>query len=372
MSSTSIFLPAPQPDGSGFCADQERRFPDGANQVQTLAFAPVARKSQPLPWHSHPLSRENTLCACPEPKGSENGSEEGITYASENMAMSADEEKLLLLHKTTELCKLNKKLMKLNQEWDHIYRIATLQMQQKMSTLQMEVVGFKQQTERLIIKLDHEQELEKNLQLREYVRYLESRLQQNNEQQTMVNFCEGYGTSPILLTRRNLRDSGQCRHGLGSAKGLKTMCCKHPLDISHSEKEMTDLIYQREALKCQTEMYEANSLTEHKVQEQMKAENENLRQKEEEMKQQMALLQEQLKMFEDDFRKDRTDKHIFQRLLNRSRGKSPITGASEYSTKEKFAASSIVTSTRPKAGGCSKPCERHTLKSNEGTKNSKK
>ncbi|XP_020834614.1 uncharacterized protein LOC110202689 [Phascolarctos cinereus] len=359
MSSTPIFLPGPQQDISDFWTDQETMFPDGANQLKTLTLTSVAHQSQTLPQHSYPLSRVNTLHACPEPKGSENDSEEGITYALDHTAMPADEEKMLLLHKNIELQRLNKQLMKLNQEWNHMYHVTTFQMQQKMSILQMEVVDFKQQAERLTIQLDQEQnkkeyyeqgflqELEKNLQLQEYVRHLENKLQQNHESCPMVNFMEGYGASPILLTRKHLQDDAQCWHGLGNAKVPKTIYCRHQLDISNSEREMTDLINQMEALKCQTEMLEANSLTER-----MKVENENLCKKEEEMRQQMALLQEQLKTFEDDFRKDCTDKHIFQSLLNKSHGRSPTTGACEYSDTEKFAASSTATSTRPKSGGC--------------------
>lgn len=48
-------------------------------------------------------------------------------------------------------------LMKLNQEWDQIYHTTTLGLQQKMRALQEDVVILKQQTERLSMKLEHEQ-----------------------------------------------------------------------------------------------------------------------------------------------------------------------------------------------------------------------
>lgn len=47
--------------------------------------------------------------------------------------------------------------MKLNQEWDQIYHTTTLGLQQKMGALQQEVGILKQQTERLSMKLEHEQ-----------------------------------------------------------------------------------------------------------------------------------------------------------------------------------------------------------------------
>ncbi|MGH0136483.1 UNVERIFIED_CONTAM: hypothetical protein FKN15_010118 [Acipenser sinensis] len=95
---------------------------------------------------------------------------------------SADEEKLLLLNRNTDLRRLNKELMKLNEEWDHIYRSTTMGLQEKISSLQQEVVGLNQHNERLVMKLEHEQskreyyeqtllqELRKNQHLQEYVR----------------------------------------------------------------------------------------------------------------------------------------------------------------------------------------------------------
>nr|XP_013804539.1 PREDICTED: uncharacterized protein LOC106489824 [Apteryx mantelli mantelli] len=85
-------------------------------------------------------------------------SEEIVTYISEGMTVtSADEEKLQLLNKNTELRRLNKELMKLNQEWDQIYHSTTLGLQQKVRVLQQEMLTLRQQTERLTMKLDHEQ-----------------------------------------------------------------------------------------------------------------------------------------------------------------------------------------------------------------------
>ncbi|XP_016282314.1 TNFAIP3-interacting protein 1-like isoform X2 [Monodelphis domestica] len=309
MSSTSVFLPASRQDSSPFGIDQERRFPDGANHpIQTLALAPVAQKSQPQPLHSLTFSREN--------KRSESRHSESISYVTESLAMnSADEEKLLLMSKNSELRRLNKELMKLNQEWDHIYHTTTLQMQQKMSALQMEVVGLKQRGERLVMKLEQEQnkkeyyeqtllqELKKNQNLQEYVRHLESKLRQSHDRQTLV-----------------------------------------------------------------TELYETGSMLEPKDLERMKTESENLRKKEEDMRHQMALLKEQLKAFEDDFRKERSDKQVFQRLLSsKSHSISSIARGCDCNGQEKLSASAIA-STRSRPGGCSKPCDRYSLKGSDSTK----
>ncbi|XP_054852795.1 TNFAIP3-interacting protein 1-like [Eublepharis macularius] len=87
--------------------------------------------------------------------------------------------------------------------------------------------------------------------------------------------------------------------------------------MAAAQKEVTDLRDHLEALKCQTEIYEADYRTEQKDWQHIKAENAKLRQKEEEMKQQVALLEEQVKIFEDDFWKERSDKQVLQRLLKR-------------------------------------------------------
>ncbi|XP_074059703.1 uncharacterized protein LOC141500438 isoform X2 [Macrotis lagotis] len=327
MSSSSTGLPVPQLDSSRFWTDHERRFPDGGNQqTPNLVIAPVAQKSPPLPLNSYPFSRENKLHAgCPEPRGSEkNDSEEGFNSSSENLAASFHEEKIPLLKTTTELRKLNKELMKLNQEWEHIYHTATMQMHQKMSSLQMQVVSLKQRAECLTIKLDHEQnkkeyyeqallqELRKNQHLQEYVKYLENKMYQNTEKRTLLNFLEGYGTPPVLLTRKNLKDSAQLRYKLGSAKGPMPVGCQHQLDTPIVDKEMTDLIDQLESLNLQ------------------------------------------IKNLEDDFRKEHFDKQVFPRHLNKSQSISPIPEAFGCHTKEKLSAFSITTLNRPRPGGCSK------------------
>ncbi|KAG2463976.1 TNIP1 protein, partial [Polypterus senegalus] len=219
------------------------------------------------------------------------GSDENITFISESMIVTSDdEEKLLLLNRNTEL----RNLLKLNEEWDQIYRRTTMGLQQRVTSLQQEVVGLKQQNEKLLMKLEHEQgkreyfertlleELRKNQHLQEYVRYLEK---QEREPQ---------------------------RHGRGKHEST---LCQNFKDKNSVHKEVQDLKEQLQTLKCQTQIYEADYKTEHKDRERMKMENSKLRRKEEEMRQQMALLQEQLKVYEDDFKKERSDKQILQRLL---------------------------------------------------------
>ncbi|XP_074134269.1 uncharacterized protein LOC141548893 isoform X2 [Sminthopsis crassicaudata] len=357
-SSTSIFLPVPQQDNSDFWRNWER-FPAGANQqIQTLRLAPTAQKNQPLSLHSHPSYRENKLHTCAGYRGFKD-SRESVPYISENMATSANEEKLIFLNKTTELRRINQNLLKLNLEWDHIYRMSTLQMQQKVNSLKMEVAGLKQCTERLIRKIEHEQnkkeyykqtllhECQKNQQLQEHVRQLESKLYQKNERRTLVNVLEDYDTFPTPLTRKGFKN-----------KGPKIVYCEHHLDVPNLEKE--------------TAIFEVDPLTQYKEREEMKAENENLRKKEEEMRQQMAILQEELKVFEDDFWKEHCDKEVSQPLLNNSHGTSTVDKACECKVKEKLTASAIVTSSWRKPGSSSKHYEPHTLKYDEGAKLYKK
>ncbi|XP_050820325.1 TNFAIP3-interacting protein 1-like isoform X2 [Gopherus flavomarginatus] len=266
------------------------------------------------------LNREGDPRVLSEPViSNQHDSEEIVTYISESMTVtSADEEKLLLLNKNTELRRINKELMKLNQEWDQIYHTTTLGLQQKMGALQQEVDILKQQTERLSMKLEHEQnkreyyeqtliqELKKNQHLQEYVRQLEGRQHHGREKRTSA-----------------------------------------------------------------TKIYEADYRTEHKDRERIKAENEKLRKKEEEMRQQMALLQEQLKIFEDDFRKERSDKQLLQRLLkSKASPKEPILVHRCNSQERPVVPASPAhsTSSTSKRGNCNKHCEKHSHKQGECAK----
>uniref|UniRef100_A0A3B4EPG9 Uncharacterized LOC102210658 n=1 Tax=Pundamilia nyererei TaxID=303518 RepID=A0A3B4EPG9_9CICH len=210
--------------------------------------------------------------------------EEQVTLITESLTVtSTDQEKLLLLNKNTELRRVNKELMKLNEDWDQVYRSATLRLQHRLEALELENSAIKQLNNRLLLKVEHQQsakeyyeqaliqELKKNQELQEYIRLLESRLH-------------------------------------------------------HPKQEVHDLKEQLEALRCQTEIYEAEYQTEHNDHKHTLQENRRLRKKREEMRQQVALLQEQLKIYEDDFRRERSDKQMLQRLLlqKTSENKNPV------------------------------------------------
>ncbi|XP_067160546.1 TNFAIP3-interacting protein 1-like [Apteryx mantelli] len=306
-------------------------------------------------------------------------SEEIVTYISEGMTVtSADEEKLQLLNKNTELRRLNKELMKLNQEWDQIYHSTTLGLQQKVRVLQQEMLTLRQQTERLTMKLDHEQskreyyeqtliqELKKNQHLQEYVRQLEGGRHHGQDRRPAGSLeAPGAGArqerpdAPFLPPRegsaeRSPRTLGSERRGRLAGAG--------------PDKEVTDLKDQLEALKCQTEIYEADYRTEQRDRERIEAENEKLRKKEEEMRQQMLLLQEQLKIFEDDFRKERSDKQLLQRLLkSKSSPREPVLvhRCNSHEKPGPAAASTPSGASGPRRAGCSRHCEKPSRKQGE-------
>ncbi|XP_051505421.1 uncharacterized protein LOC127412808 [Myxocyprinus asiaticus] len=260
--------------------------------------------------------------------------EEQVTLITESMSItSADEEKLQLLNKNTELRRLNKELMKLNEEWDHIYHSTSVGLQQRLAALEEESSVLKQLNSRLMLKVDHEQhkreyyehtlmqELKKNQHLQEYIRLLESHLHQTdlNHWPTGTQMPDINGISEAHL-QRNTKPSVEVRSSPGlpvspdakSSRRLAGMGAEYQTD---PVREVQDLKEQLEALRCQTEIYEADYKTEHKDHERMLQENKRLRRREGEMRQQMALLQEQLKVYEDDFQKERSDKQILQRLL---------------------------------------------------------
>ncbi|KAM6977617.1 uncharacterized protein FYW47_002390 [Aplochiton taeniatus] len=270
--------------------------------------------------------------------------EEQVTLITESMSVtSADQEKLLLLNKNTELRRVNNELMRLNEEWDAVYRTATLGLQRRVQALAQDSAAIKQLNNRLLLKVEHEQsakeyyehtlmqELKRNTHLQEYIRTLESRL---HHKDTAGDWTVGRQTDPnvgilspdlipsddapggptlnpqpCVSTASNTDPKAQGRNRSSRAP------CGAVGEASHFQAEVHNLKEQLGALQCQTQIYEADYQTEHKDHKQTLQENRRLRNKREEMRQQMILLQEQLKVYEDDFRKERSDKQVLQRLL---------------------------------------------------------
>ncbi|XP_016115897.1 uncharacterized protein [Sinocyclocheilus grahami] len=199
---------------------------------------------------------------------------------------SSDEEKLQLLNKNTELRRLNK-------ENKREYYEQTLM-----------------------------QELKKNQHLQEYIRLLESRLHQTDLQQwtrgTQTPDISGSSDSQLVQGPSKPSLDVRLTPGLPASLGTKSSLRLAGMGTetqSDPIREVQDLKEQLEALRCQTQIYEADYKTEQKDHERMLQENKRLRRREADMRQQIALLQEQLKVYEDDFRKERSDKRILQRLL---------------------------------------------------------
>ncbi|XP_054452898.1 uncharacterized protein si:ch211-153b23.7 isoform X2 [Anoplopoma fimbria] len=269
--------------------------------------------------------------------------EEQVTLITESMTVtSTDQEKLLLLNKNTELRRVNKELMKLNEDWDQVYRSATLGLQHRVEALELENAAIKQLNSRLLLKVEHQQsakeyyekalmqELKKNQELYEYIRLMESRMHHPDRDCTPAkqgsfsavtgpttnppvdpnlspSHASGYNHSSSLFTASSSPEAG--RQGKSQSRST-------PLGaLPDSHQEVQDLKKQLEALQCQTQIYEAEYQTEHDDHKHTLQENRRLRKKREDTRQQVALLQEQLKVYEDDFRRERSDKQMLQRLL---------------------------------------------------------
>ncbi|KAK9517920.1 hypothetical protein VZT92_023252 [Zoarces viviparus] len=274
--------------------------------------------------------------------------EEQVTLITESMTVtSTDQEKLLLLNKNTELRRVNKELMKLNGEWDQVYRSTTLGLQHRLEALELENTAVKQLNSRLLLKVEHQQsakeyyeqtlmqELKKNQELYEYIRLVESRMHHSNRDYTPTkqgsfsavirgpvtgpttsppvgpdlspSHVSGYNPSSSPFTASSSPEAGW----QGQSQSRST-----PLGaLGNPQREVQDLKEQLEALQCQTQIYEAEYQTEHNDHKHTLQENRRLRKKREETRQQVALLQEQIKVYEDDFRRERSDKQMLQRLL---------------------------------------------------------
>ncbi|XP_040904900.1 uncharacterized protein si:ch211-153b23.7 [Toxotes jaculatrix] len=271
--------------------------------------------------------------------------EEQVTLITESMTVtSTDQEKLLLLNKNTELRRVNKELMKLNEDWDQVYRSATLSLQQRLEGLELENTAIKQLNSRLLLKVEHQQsakeyyeqalmqELKKNQELQEYVRLLENRMHHSeraspparqgsfsavvsgpvscptsNPPTLSPSHFSGCNPSPTIFSASSSPEAQWQGKSQSSSTSLGA--------LGDSQQEVQDLKEQLQALRCQTQIYEAEFQTEHNDHKHTLLENRRLRRKREEMRQQVALLQEQLKVYEDDFRRERSDKQMLQRLL---------------------------------------------------------
>uniref|UniRef100_A0A667Y326 Uncharacterized protein n=1 Tax=Myripristis murdjan TaxID=586833 RepID=A0A667Y326_9TELE len=249
--------------------------------------------------------------------------EEQVTLITESMTVtSTDQEKLLLLNKNTELRRVNKELMKLNEDWDQVYRSATLGLQHRLEALEQESSALKQLNNRLAREYYEQtlmQELKKNQDLQEYIRTLESRILS-----AMLGGPESCPTptapgGPELASSHIPdRTSPSCLPATSftSEARLQGKSQNKSLGLAHCH---IDVLCQ------QTQIYEAEYQTEHKDHKHTLQENRRLRKKREEMRQQVALLQEQLKVYEDDFRRERSDKQMLQRLLlKKTPAKDPV------------------------------------------------
>ncbi|XP_069842672.1 TNFAIP3-interacting protein 1-like [Dendropsophus ebraccatus] len=289
-------------------------------------------------------------------------SESQRTVITESMSVTAsDEEKLQLLNKNTDLRRLNAELMELNQQWDEIYRSTTERLHHTARTLQDEVQLLRQHSDKLSMKLEHEQskrefyetslhqEMKRNQKLQEYVRHLEGILHFNTLTQRgahsakEMNIHPGPTPSIVPAVMAQPQNCKGCSDHLSEkveqisknqqtsqdhklpSKTFHRHTNKQEIKTVATERDINLLKEQLQALKCQTEIYEADYKTEHTDRERMKTENEKLKKKEKEMREQMLILKEQLKIYEDDFRRERCDKQVLQRLLrSRNTTREPI------------------------------------------------
>ncbi|XP_034400000.1 uncharacterized protein si:ch211-153b23.7 isoform X2 [Cyclopterus lumpus] len=271
--------------------------------------------------------------------------EEQVTLITESMTItSTDQEKLLLLNKNTELRRVNKELMKLNEDWDQVYRRATLGLQHRLEVLELETTAVKQLNGSLLLKVEHlqrakeyyeqalMQELKKNQELYEYIGLMENRIHHPDRDGTPAKqgSFSAVIRGPVTEPASNPSDlspshvfgynpsssPSTASSSPGAGRQGKSQSRSSPLGaLGDSQGEVQDLKEQLEALHCQTQIYEAEYQTEHTDHKHTLQENRRLKKKREETRQQVALMQEQLKVYEDDFRRERSDKQMLQRLL---------------------------------------------------------
>ncbi|TNN63872.1 hypothetical protein EYF80_025931 [Liparis tanakae] len=291
--------------------------------------SPKNDSSLPQSQQNHKLTKELRRQEVSPVSGSRLlSTEKQVTLITESITVtSTDQEKLLLLNKNTELRRVNKELMKLNEDWDQVYRSATLGLQHRLEVLELENTAVKKLNSSLLLKVEHlqrakeyyeqtlMQELKKNQELYEYIRLMESRMHHPDRDCAPANqgsfsavICgpvtepatnprvgpylspsdvSGYHPSSSLFTASSSPGAG--RQGKSQSRST-------PLGVlGDSQREVQDLKEQLEALHCQqTQIYEAGYQTEHADHKHTLEENRRLKKKREETRQQVVLLQEQL------------------------------------------------------------------------------
>lgn len=337
-------------DGDVLSLTSFSSLPASSAAVTQKDTQPTSDSSLPQNQQEHKPSEEELWTEDVSPGGDRLlSTEEQVTLITESMTVtSTDQEKLLLLNKNTELRRVNKELMKLNEDWDQVYRSATLGLQQRMESLELENTAIKQLNSRLLLKVEHQQsakeyyeqaliqELKKNQELQEYIILLERTMHHPDKDCTPAKqgSFSAVMRSPALCPTSNpprgpsLSPSHITEHSPASSSFFpassspeewrqgRSHSSSTPLGaLGDSKQEVQDLKEQLDTLRCQTQIYEAEYQTEHNDHKHTLQENRRLRKKREEMRQQVALLQEQLKVYEDDFRRERSDKQMLQRLL---------------------------------------------------------
>uniref|UniRef100_A0A3B3ZAJ6 Uncharacterized protein n=1 Tax=Periophthalmus magnuspinnatus TaxID=409849 RepID=A0A3B3ZAJ6_9GOBI len=245
-------------------------------------------------------------------------SEEQVTLITDSMTVtSTDQEKLQLLNKNTELRRINKELMKLNEEWDQVYRSMTLSLQQRVEALELENSAIKTYNSKLLLKDYYEHalmlEVKRNQELQEHIRHMESRLPPSDPpSEQSAPSTQVLSLSPCSLS--TLYQYMMCAVSVPQGNFMTVSSSTAP----PREITLYDLADGHIDVLCQqTQIYEAEFQTEHNSHKNTLQENRRLRKKREELRQQVALLQEQV-VYEDDFKRERSDKLLLQRLLKKT------------------------------------------------------
>ncbi|XP_044310376.1 TNFAIP3-interacting protein 1 isoform X2 [Varanus komodoensis] len=253
---------------------------------------------------------EVTECAAEQQKGA---MEEKTTGKS--MLGTSEKRVKILEHQRNELLEVNK-------QWDHHFRSMKQQYEQKITDLRQkladsqktlgELEAEREQKQRdfdrklLLAKSKIEEEEAEKEKLSGEVKDLKQRMKTLQDQLTPVTRQREYQEKEILRLNKALEDALNVQASAPSPSAFSNPS----MNIRHHE-----VATQNELLKQQVKIFEEDFQRERSDRERMNEEKEELKQQLEKVQKQLMLTNNQLRVFKEDYYKEKEEKEKFKKLL---------------------------------------------------------
>ncbi|XP_063148254.1 TNFAIP3-interacting protein 1 isoform X2 [Candoia aspera] len=256
---------------------------------------------------------ENTECAGQQQKGA---TEEKA--AGKSMLGTSEKKVKILEHQRNELLEVNK-------QWDHHFRSMKQQYEQKITDLRQKFADSQKalaelETEReqkqrdfdrklLLAKSKIEEEEAEKERLGREVKDLKQKVKVLQDQLAPVTRQREYQEKEIFRLNKALEEALNFQ-----APALSPSAFKSPTDPGSGLRHQ-EVMTQNELLKQQVKIFEEDFQRERSDRERMNEEKEELKQQLEKLQKQLTLTNNQLRIFKEDYHKEKEEKDKFKKLL---------------------------------------------------------